>query len=238
MVYDKAKEAYNRKSELMASQTYPVISNVYQNESNSYENIIIPITDGSKSTQLLANLKDSFEAKGKNLTKLLERNITLGVIDNEWKEHLREMDDLRQSVRGAQYEQKDPLLIYKLESYELFKQMVSKVNKEIISFLMKANLPQNEGVEQTNNEKLRSKSQPKLQTGRTDIGAGTEANQQVARQQQNGERVKQQPVVNEAKIGRNDRVQIINLRSGETKEVKYKQAEPLIKEGTWQMAQK
>ncbi|MDA8901663.1 preprotein translocase subunit SecA, partial [bacterium] len=238
MVYDKAKEAYNRKSELMASQTYPVISNVYQNESNSYENIIIPITDGSKSTQLLANLKDSFEAKGKNLTKLLERNITLGVIDNEWKEHLREMDDLRQSVRGAQYEQKDPLLIYKLESYELFKQMVSKVNKEIISFLMKANLPQNEGVEQTNNEKLRSKSQPKLQTGRTDIGAGTKANQQVARQQQNGERVKQQPVVNEAKIGRNDRVQIINLRSGETKEVKYKQAEPLIKEGTWQMAQK
>ncbi len=238
MVYDKAKEAYNRKSELMASQTYPVIANVYQNESNSYENIIIPITDGSKSTQLLANLKDSFEAKGKNLTKLLERNITLGVIDNEWKEHLREMDDLRQSVRGAQYEQKDPLLIYKLESYELFKQMVSKVNKEIISFLMKANLPQNEGVEQTNNEKLRTKSQPKLQTGRTDIGAGTEANQQVARQQQNGERVKQQPVVNEAKIGRNDRVQIINLRSGETKEVKYKQAEPLIKEGTWQMAQK
>ncbi len=238
MVYDKAKEAYNRKSELMASQTYPVISNVYQNESNSYENIIIPITDGSKSTQLLANLKDSFEAKGKNLTKLLERNITLGVIDNEWKEHLREMDDLRQSVRGAQYEQKDPLLIYKLESYELFKQMVSKVNKEIICFLMKANLPQNEGVEQTNNEKLRSKSQPKLQTGRTDIGAGTKANQQVARQQQNGERVKQQPVVNEAKIGRNDRVQIINLRSGETKEVKYKQAEPLIKEGTWQMAQK
>ncbi|MEN8810136.1 MAG: preprotein translocase subunit SecA [Flavobacteriales bacterium] len=237
-VYQKAKEAYNRKVELMASMTYPVIANVYQNESNSYENIIIPVTDGSKSTQILANLKDSFEAKGKNISKLLERNITLGVIDNEWKEHLREMDDLRQSVRGAQYEQKDPLLIYKLESYELFKQMVSKVNKEIISFLMRANLPQNQGVEQTNNEKIQQRSQPKLQTGRTDINQATQANQQVANQQQNGERIKQQPVVNEVKIGRNDKVTIVNLRSGETKEVKYKQAEPLINEGSWQMAQK
>ena len=237
-VYEKAKEAYSRKVELMASMTYPVIANVYQNESNSYENIIIPVTDGSKSTQILANLKDSYEAKGKNISKLLERNITLGVIDNEWKEHLREMDDLRQSVRGAQYEQKDPLLIYKLESYELFKQMVSKVNKEIISFLMRANLPQNQGVEQTNNEKIQQRSQPKLQTGRTDINQATQANQQVANQQQNGERIKQQPVVNEVKIGRNDKVTIVNLRSGETKEVKYKQAEPLINEGSWQMAQK
>ena len=237
-VYQKAKEAYNRKVELMASMTYPVIANVYQNESNSYENIIIPVTDGSKSTQILANLKDSYEAKGKNISKLLERNITLGVIDNEWKEHLREMDDLRQSVRGAQYEQKDPLLIYKLESYELFKQMVSKVNKEIISFLMRANLPQNQGVEQTNNEKIQQRSQPQLQTGRTDINQATQANQQVANQQQNGERIKQQPVVNEVKIGRNDKVTIVNLRSGETKEVKYKQAEPLINEGSWQMAQK
>lgn len=236
-VYAKAKEAYSRKSDFMASQTYPVIANVYQNESNSYENIIIPITDGSKSTQVLANLKDSFEAKGTNISKLLERNITLGVIDNEWKEHLREMDDLRQSVRGAQYEQKDPLLIYKLESYELFKQMVSKVNKEIISFLMKANLPVNEGVEQTNNESIQRKAQPKLQTGRTDINAGTQANQQVANQQQNGQVTKQKPVINEMKIGRNDRVKIVNLRSGETKEVKYKQAEPLIKEGSWQMMQ-
>ncbi len=237
-VYQKAKEAYNRKVELMASMTYPVIANVYQNESNSYENIIIPVTDGSKSTQILANLKDSYEAKGKNISKLLERNITLGVIDNEWKEHLREMDDLRQSVRGAQYEQKDPLLIYKLESYELFKQMVSKVNKEIISFLMRANLPQNQGVEQTNNEKIQRSAQPQLQTGRTDINEATQANQQVANQQQNGQRVKQQPVVNDTKIGRNDKVTIVNLRSGESKEVKYKQAEPLIKEGSWQMAQK
>ena len=116
--------------------------------------------------------------------------------------------------------------------------MVSKVNKEIISFLMRANLPQNQGVEQTNNEKIQQRSQPQLQTGRTDINQATQANKQVANQQQNGERIKQQPVVNEVKIGRNDKVTIVNLRSGETKEVKYKQAEPLIKDGSWQMGQK
>ena len=103
---------------------------------------------------------------------------------------------------------------------------------------MKANLPMNEGVEQTNNEKIKSKAQPKLQAGRTDINEASQANQQVANQQQNGERTKQKPVVNDTKIGRNDRVHIVNLRSGETKEVKYKQAEPLIKEGSWQIAQK
>ena len=234
-VYFKAKEAYLRKTDLIAKQTLPVITNVFNEEGNVYENIIIPITDGTKDTQILANLKESVEAEGKNIGQLLERNITLGVIDNEWKDHLREMDDLRQDVRGAQFEQKDPLLVYKLESFKLFKDMVSKVNKEIISFLMKANLPQNQGVEQTNNEKIQRKSQPKLQTGRTDINAGTNANQQVANQNQNGQAVKQKPVVLDKKIGRNDRVKIVNVRSGESKEVKYKQAEPLIKEGTWQM---
>ena len=234
-VYFKAKEAYNRKSEFIAKQTLPIITNVFKEEGNVYENIIIPLSDGTKSMQVLANLKESVESEGKNIQQLLERNITLGVIDNQWKDHLREMDDLRQDVRGAQFEQKDPLLVYKLESFKLFKDMISKLNKEIISFLMKANLPQNEGVEQTNNEKIQRRSQPKLQAGRPDINAGTEANQQVANQNQNGQPVKQKPVVLDKKIGRNDRVRIVNIRSGETKQVKYKQAEPLIKEGSWQL---
>lgn len=234
-IYAKAKEAYHRKSEFIAKQTLPVISRVYLDEGNTYENIIIPLTDGQKQTQILANLKESHEAEGKNITKLLERNITLGVIDQEWKEHLREMDDLRQSVRGAQYEQKDPLLIYKLESFELFKQMVSKVNRELISFLMRANLPQQENVQQTNNAKLAQREQPQLQTGREDVGASTQANQQVANQGQGGQVVKQKPITVDNKIGRNDRVKIVNIRSGETKEVKFKQAEPLIKDGSWQL---
>jgi len=234
-VYQSARNAYKRKAEFVAENTLPVITNIYNNEANTYENIIVPFSDGVKQTQVLANLKESFNAKAKNVSKLLERNITLGVIDNEWKEHLREMDDLRQSVRGAQYEQKDPLLIYKLESFELFKQMISKVNKEIISFLMKANLPINQEAKQTNSGKLAQKEQPKLQTGRTDVGEATQANQQVASQQQNGERIKQKPIVLDKKISPNDRVKIVNIRSGETQEVKYKKAEPLINDGAWQL---
>lgn len=234
-IYEKSKEAYNRKAEFIAQQTLPAISRVFLDEGNAYENIIIPLTDGQKTTQVLANLKESHEGGAKNVIKLLEKNITLGVIDNEWKEHLREMDDLRQSVRGAQYEQKDPLLIYKLESFELFKQMVSKVNREIISFLMRANLPQQQNVQQTNNDKITQREQPKLQAGREDIGTATQANQQVANQGQNGQVVKQKPLTVDKKIGRNDRVKIVNIRSGETKEVKFKQAEPLIKDGSWQL---
>ncbi len=234
-IYTKSREAYNRKADFIAKQTLPVITNVYKAEGNTYENIIIPFSDGIKETRALANLEESFNAEAKNIIKLLERNITLGVIDNEWKEHLREMDDLRQSVRGAQYEQKDPLLIYKLESFELFKQMVNKVNKEIISFLMKANLPINQEAQQTNQGSLAQRQQPKLQTGRQDVDAATQANQQVAARNQNGAPVKQAPVTVEKKIGRNDRVKIVNVRSGETKEVKFKQAEPLINEGSWQM---
>lgn len=234
-VYKKAREAYRRKSEFIATHTLPIITNIYNNEANTYENIIVPFSDGTKQTQVLANLKESFAANAKNVSKLLERNITLGVIDNEWKEHLREMDDLRQSVRGAQYEQKDPLLVYKLESFDLFKQMLGKVNKEIISFLMRANLPINQEAQQTNAGSLARKEQPKLQTSRNDIGEATMANQQVANQQQNGERIKQQPVVLDKKINPNDKVKIINVRSGETQEVKYKKAEPLINEGAWQL---
>lgn len=234
-VYQAAREAYKRKADFIAEHTLPIITNVYKNEANTYENIIVPFSDGVKQTQVLANLEKSYDAKAKNITKLLERNITLGVIDNEWKEHLREMDDLRQSVRGAQYEQKDPLLIYKLESFDLFKQMISKVNKEIISFLMKANLPINQEAQQTNSGKLAQREQPQLQTSRTDIGEATQANQQVAGQQQNGERIKQQPITVDRKINPNDRVKIVNVRSGETQEVKYKKAEPLINEGAWQL---
>ena len=234
-IYSSAREAYNRKTAFVAEQTLPVITNVYNNEGNTYENIVIPFTDGIKQTQVLANLEESFNENAENVTKLLERNITLGIIDNEWKEHLREMDDLRQSVRGAQYEQKDPLLVYKLESFDLFKQMISKVNREIISFLMKANLPINQNTQQTNSGSIAQRAQPKLQTSREDVGASTQANQQAASRNQNGEPVKQQPVTVDKKIGRNDRVKIVNLRSGETKEVKFKQAEPLINEGLWQL---
>ena len=146
------------------------------------------------------------------------------------------MDFLKQSVNHAQYEQKDPLLIYKLDGYELFKQMLDKLNKDIISFLMKAHLPQ-EAPQNVQSQRLQAPPKQdlsKLKTGRTDIGESTRQNKELAQQNQQ-EAVKQQPVMVKRKPGRNERVKVLNIQSGETKEMKFKQAEPLINAGSWQL---
>jgi len=237
LLYDAAKARYARKSKLIQERVYPVIKNVYENQGDSFENIVILFTDGRKAIKIVANLKESYESKGKEAINTLERSITLGFIDNEWKEHLREMDFLKQSVNHAQYEQKDPLLIYKLEGYDLFKKMLDKLNKDIVSFLMKAHLPNEENQ---SDQASRMQAPPpkqdlsKLKTGREDIGESTRQNREMAQQNQN-EPVKQQPVMVKRKPGRNERVKVLNLQSGETKEMKFKQAEPLINTGSWQL---
>ena len=201
------------------------------------ENIVIPFTDGRKGIKIVTNLKEAYDSEGKKAINALERSITLGFIDNEWKEHLREMDFLKQSVNHAQYEQKDPLLIYKLEGYELFKKMLDKLNKDIVSFLMKAHLP-NEDNQSAQTSKMQApppkQDLSKLKTGREDIGESTRQNKEMAQQNQN-EPAKQQPVMVKRKPGRNERVKLLNLQSGETKEMKFKQAEPLINAGSWQL---
>jgi preprotein translocase subunit SecA len=145
-VYRQAMEKYKRKSEFIAETSLPVIRNVFENQSATYENIVVPFSDGIKTLQVIANLKKSYDTQGKELVKSFEKNITLAIIDEGWKEHLRELDDLRQSVQQARYEQKDPLLIYKLESFNLFKQFIKKINVEIVSFLFKGNIPAREGT--------------------------------------------------------------------------------------------
>ena len=149
------------------------------------------------------------------------------------------MDFLKQSAQNAQYEQKDPLLIYKLEGYDLFKAMLDKLNKDIISFLMKAQLP----VENSQNEnRSRTIQAPpkqdlsKLKTGREDLGQSTQQNSQMAQKNQN-QQVKREPVSVLKRPGRNERVKVLNLQSGETKEMKFKQAEPLINTGSWQLVE-
>ena len=144
------------------------------------------------------------------------------------------MDFLKQSVYHAQYEQKDPLLIYKLEGFELFKAMLDKLNKEIISFLMKAQLHDNETRTAPSLSDRPKQDLSKLKTGREDIAQSTQMNQQAAERSQ-GQPVRHQPVMVAKKPGRNDRVKVLNLQNGETKELKYKQAEPLINSGAWQM---
>lgn len=205
MLYNNVVEAYNRKWNSVAERATPVITNVFQNQGHQYQNIVIPITDGIKTLQTVVNLKEAYETKAKNLKKAVERSTVLALIDQEWKEHLREMDDLRQSVQGAVYEQKDPLVIYKLESYQLFDVMRDKINRDVIAFLSKANLPQaeeNTNVRGTMQEQ--QAQQPKnLQTSRNDNSAPQQQQIQQGQIPQQ-EKPKQQPVRVDKKVGRND----------------------------------
>ncbi len=191
-LYEKAIETYKRKNQEIARIAFPVIKEVYERASQKYENIAIPITDGMKNLSVVANLKKSYESEGREVSLSIEKGITLGNIDNAWKDHLREMDDLKQSVQGAAYEQKDPLLIYKFESFELFKRMLQRVNKDIISFLGKAHLPVKDPDQIERGTQQERTDMSKMQTGRSDIAG------------RGGVKQKVQPVRVEKKVGRNE----------------------------------
>ena len=227
-LYEIITAHYKEKAMRNASLTFPVIKNVYENEADRYERIVVPFTDGIKSLQVVTNLKEAYETEGKSLAKDFEKNITLAIIDENWKEHLRKMDELKQSVQNASYEQKDPLLIYKFEAFELFKITIDKINREVLSFLFKGELP-NQGRAQVS--EARKQQREKLNLRKEEVQNSTEQAIASSRQQQEGPVetiVREQP-----KIGRNERVTIKNIMSGEEKVVKYKQAIPLIDKGEW-----
>ena len=227
-LYEIITSHYKEKIEKNALLTYPVIKNVYENEGDRYERIVVPFSDGVKTLQVVTNLKEAYETKGKSLAADFEKNITLAIIDENWKDHLRKMDDLKQSVQNASYEQKDPLLIYKFEAFELFKVTIDKINREVLSFLFKGELP-NQATQQISEE--RQKTKQKLNLSKADVKNTTEQAISNSRQQQ---REPIETVVREKpKIGRNERVTIKNVMSGEEKVVKFKQAIPLIEKGEW-----
>ena len=145
--FDAAMELFKRKTERMAQIAYPVIKQVYENQGHMYENILIPITDGKRMYNISCNLKAAYESECKEVVKAFEKSILLHVIDEAWKENLRELDDLKHSVQNASYEQKDPLLIYKLESVNLFDTMVDKINNQTVSILMRGQIPVQEPQE-------------------------------------------------------------------------------------------
>jgi preprotein translocase subunit SecA len=226
-LYDKVLLYYTGKVVRNAAAAYPVIKNVFENEGEKYERIVVPFTDGTKTLQVVTNLKQAYESEGKDLISDFEKNITLAIIDDTWKTHLRKMDELKQSVQNASYEQKDPLLIYKFEAFELFKSMLDKVNREVLSFLFKGELPS-----QTANQisEAREQKREKLEMRKDDA--------QNSRQLSNAHptqlpKAQETVVREERKIGRNERVSIKNILSGENKEVKYKQAIPLLEKGEW-----
>ncbi|PTM10935.1 MAG: preprotein translocase subunit SecA [Bacteroidetes bacterium] len=231
-VYTKAFDHYKDKMTRNADLAFPVIQNVYETQRDKFKRIVVPFTDGVKTLQVITDLEKAYESGGKQLVTDFEKNISLAIIDEAWKTHLRKMDELKQSVQLAVHEQKDPLLIYKFESFELFKVMIDQVNKDVISFLFKGEIPQ-ETANTIQEAKARRKEN--LQTKKDEIPNMDErsAEARAAGNTQRQQQVVETIVRERPKIGRNDRVTIKNVISGENKTLKYKQAEPLITKGEW-----
>ena len=228
-LFDQATKFYNEKGGRIAAAAMPVFQQVYDDPKNSFDKILVPITDGRKAMQVTSVLHDVIESQGQSLISDIEKGISIAIIDDEWKNHLRSMDDLRTSVQGAVYEQKDPLLIYKFESFELFKGLVSRINQEIVSFLFRGNLPEN-NPSQVRRAPANAPKQ-RLQEGRTESGA-PQQRQAPGQPSPAGPPRKATPVVKSGKsYGRNDAVSIRNSATGEVKNVKYKKAEPLLAKG-------
>ncbi|WP_233884216.1 preprotein translocase subunit SecA [Tenacibaculum piscium] len=224
---------YKNDTERHAHTAFPVIKNVFETEGDRYERIIVPFTDGSKTLQVVTNLKEAYESEGKSLVNDFEKNITLSIIDENWKDHLRKMDELKQTVQNATYEQKDPLLVYKFEAFELFQTTVDIINKEVLSFLFKGHLPSQDANQVS--EAPEHQEVQHLDTRKDEIQNSSQQAISNARNQQTQEElpITETIVREEPKVGRNEKVIIKNVMNGEQKEVKYKQAIPLLEAGTW-----
>lgn len=237
-LYPAAIQHYKTHMERQAEIAYPIIANVYENPSNHFTRIQVPFTDGNKTLMVITDLEEAYETKGKTLVKDFEKGIVLSLIDDQWKEHLRDMDDLRRSVQSAVYEQKDPLVIYKQESYMVFQRMLERVNKEIVSFLFKGALPtpdpeQIQQARQARQEKVQTNQQQR-ESG-ADNGYFNESGRTSTNSPQSAPEITAPRTV--VKIGRNERVAIRNVNTGEKQEMKYKQAQRLIEDGQWVMVE-
>ncbi|MFD1095210.1 preprotein translocase subunit SecA [Salegentibacter chungangensis] len=233
IVYKAAYKHYQEKMEHSAHKAFPVIKQVYEDENNKFERISVPFTDGTKTLQVVTNLEKAYETEGEQLVKDFEKNITLAIIDDSWKTHLRKMDELKQSVQLAVHEQKDPLLIYKFEAFELFKAMIDQVNRDVISFLFKGEIPEGNSRDI---QEARQRRREKMETSKEEIPNIDEraAQNRAAGQSQQQRPQKTETITREQpKIGRNDIVTIKNVMSGENKTMKYKQAIPLLQKGDW-----
>jgi len=198
-LYDEVIGNYQNKKQELATKALPVFKNIRLKQGNHIENVIVPFTDGRKNMQVLANMDKTLSTNGAELVNALERNVTLGLIDDAWKEHLRAMDDLKQSVQTATYEQKDPLVIYKVEAFNLFKQMDSEVNRDIVEFLSHSTIPiEDEGQVKEGRQQKTDLSKMRTQKDELD-GAGHDDNYIDP-----SAPVKQEPIKVGPKIGRND----------------------------------
>jgi preprotein translocase subunit SecA len=207
-IYASMKESYERKCDKIAQRALPQIQHVHENLSDKYKDMVFPLTDGRRELQLIVNIEEAYKSEGKNISKAFEKNVILSKIDDEWKEHLREMDELRSAVRNASYEQKDPLVVYKLESYELFRSMLNRLNEEAVELLMKLDVPVEQSVQGTNQE-ARQNNYQQAQTNQSVSSTPTPSfegrqgyDQAIANSMPQPE--KRQPIIAEPKVNRND----------------------------------
>lgn len=192
-------DVIERRGETLVTKTFPIVERVYETQAATYQNVAIPITDGQKVLNLIVNMKKSIDTKGKEIQKALVRSVTLIKIDEHWKQHLRDMDDLKQSVQNATYEQKDPLIIYKFEGYNLFSSVVENISRDVISFLVRAQVNLREDNDaQLRQEARRRRTDMSRMSMRRDDGSA-EAAAAAGRQERSN-----QPVHVEKKVGRND----------------------------------
>ena len=232
--YQLVLEYYEKKNKENATKVFPIVKNVYENPQNKFERIVVPFTDGKKTMNIVTNLKDAYESDGKELINDFEKNISLAIIDDSWKTHLRKMDELKQAVQLAVHEQKDPLVIYKFEAKELFFSMIDQLNKDILTFLFKGSLPSKNPNEIREDRQTRRRE--KYNTSKEEVLNSDELanrNRQVGSNVSSNQSVVETVVRETRKIGRNERVKIKNIQSGEIKELKFKQAEPLLQTGNW-----
>ena len=191
-LHENMLKTYQRRMDTMVQRSYPIIKEVYEKQGAIYQNMAIPVSDGRKMMTLSVNLKKAYETEGKELTRALSKSITLWQIDEKWKEHLRDMDDLKQSVQNATYEQKDPLLIYKFESFNLFSRMLEELNQEVLSFLLRAHIPLRDASEAKAPAQQRKPDLSQMQTSRNDLVTN------------GGDQKSKMPVHVEKQVGRND----------------------------------
>jgi preprotein translocase subunit SecA len=203
-IYEASVSHYQQKTKLIADKAFPVISQLFETQGSVIENIVVPFTDGIKQVSVVVNLKKTFDTRGLELIAAFERTVTLALIDDAWKEHLREMDELKTSVQNAVYEQKDPLLIYKFESFELFKKMLEQINRDVLSFLFKGFIAVQDPANVREARPPQRTDLSKLKTSHEEVAAGSSASPAGHPGQPQPEQRVHVPVRAEPKVGRND----------------------------------
>jgi preprotein translocase subunit SecA len=210
-LFSEVLKQFKRRMERIAQTVHPVIKQVFENQGGMYENILIPITDGKRVYNISCNLKEAYETNSKGIVKAFQKAITLHTIDEAWKEHLREMDELRHSVQNASYENKDPLLIYKLESYNLFKGMMEGMNRKTVSILMRGQVPGREdassgGVQVRHASPEKRQDLSRYRTEKSQFGGGGGSGDPLLPKPPTGPQPPQrkEPIRVEKRVGRND----------------------------------